>query len=39
MSGCAPAHLWGYAAGVHGICVTVQHVTFKVEVMITLGQH
>ena len=29
MSGCAHAHLWGYAAGMQSICVTVQLVTFK----------
>ena len=39
VSECAHAHLWGYAAGMQDICVTVQHVTFKVEVMITLGQN
>ena len=33
MSWCAHAHLWGYAAGMQDICVTVQHVTFKAEVV------
>ena len=32
VSGCAHAHLWGYAAGMQGICVSVQHVTFKAEI-------
>ena len=38
MSGCAHSHLWGYAASKQDICVTVQLVTFKAEVMVTLGQ-